>query len=108
LSEDPFPDVAVRARAVIDGVFNSLVNLPRDVLEELPLTITPSVPAKAPPLQPPPPGNRVNGTATPSRSNTARPPLSRTTTSRPTSSGGPSSSGGLYNTLKRTASMAYI
>jgi regulatory associated protein of mTOR len=112
LSEDPFPDVSVRARAVIDGVFNSLVNLPRDVLEELPLTITSSVPEKAPLLQPPPPGNRVNGTATLPRSNTAHPPLNRTATSRsiasrPTSSGGPSSSGGLYNTLKRTASVAY-
>jgi regulatory associated protein of mTOR len=112
LSEDPFPDVSVRARAVIDGVFNSLVNLPRDVLEELPLTIASSVPEKAPILQPPPPGNRVNGTATLPRSNTAHPPLNRTATSRsiasrPTSSGGPSSSGGLYHTLKRTASVAY-
>jgi regulatory associated protein of mTOR len=104
LSEDPFPDVSVRARAVIDGVFNSMVNLPRDVLEELPLTITPSVPAKAPPSQPPPTSSRVNNTATISRSNTAP---SRTSTARPTSSGGGSSSGGLYNTLKRTASVAY-
>src|SRR5271169_5223783 len=78
LSEDPFPDVSARARAVIDGVFNSLVNLPRDVLEELPLTITSNVPEKAPPLQPPPPGNRASGTVAISRSNTNQTPLVRT------------------------------
>ena len=107
LSEDPFPDVSVRARAVIDGVFNSLINLPRDVLEELPLTITPSVPEKPLPLQPPPTSSRVNVPTTISRSNTAYTPPSRTSTARPTSSGGGSSGGGLYNTLKRTASVAY-
>src|SRR5271154_5528012 len=77
LSEDPFPDVAARARAVIDGVFNSLAALPRDVLEELPLTIAPKVQEKAPPLHPPPAGNRANGTTTLPRSNTAYPALTR-------------------------------
>ena len=112
LSEDPFPDVAARARAVIDGVFNSLAALPRDVLEELPLAIAPKVQERAPPLQPPPAGNRVNGTTTLPRSNTAYPAIQRSQSrpvlqTRPTSSGASGSGGGLYNTLKRTASVAY-
>lgn len=108
LSEDPFPDVSARAKAVIDGIFNSLASLPRDVLEELPLTIAPSSPEKASVLQAPPVSNRVNGAATFPRSNTAHPALQRSTTSRPTSAGTTASSGGgLYNTLKRTASVAY-
>jgi regulatory associated protein of mTOR len=105
LSEDPFPDVSARARAVIDGIFNSLASLPREVLEELPLSIAPAPAEKAPVLQPPPISNRVNGTTTLPRSNTAH-ALSRPA-SRPTSSHAGSSSGGLYNTLKRTASVAY-
>jgi len=107
LCEDPFPDVAIRARAVVDGVFNSLASLPRDVLEELPLSLNATIQDKAPALQPPPVVNRVNATATLPRSNTAQhPPPSRTNT-RPTSSGGTSTGGGLYNTLRRTASVAY-
>src|SRR5438552_12169098 len=63
LSEDPFPDVAVRARAVVDEVFNLLTRLPQDVLETLPLTITPTVPvAKTPPVPPQTASIRVNGT----------------------------------------------
>jgi len=108
LSEDPFPDVSARAKAVIDGVFNSLAALPRDVLEEVPLTITASSPEKPSALQAPPVSTRVNGAATLPRSNAAYPALSRSTTSRPTSAGTTTSSGGgLYNTLKRTASVAY-
>ena len=112
LSEDPFPDVAARARAVIDGVFNSLAALPRDVLEELPLTIAPKVQEKATPIQPPPTSNRVNGTTTLPRANTAYPALTRSQSrpvlqTRPTSAGASASGGGLYNTLKRTASVAY-
>lgn len=106
MSEDPFPDVAARARAVIDGVFNALTALPRDVLEELPLTITSNLPEKAPTLQPPPALTRMNGTATLSRSNTAYPTISRTPT-RPASSEASSSNSGLFHTLKRTASVAY-
>jgi regulatory associated protein of mTOR len=106
LSEDPFPDVAARARAVIDGVFNALAGLPRDVLEELPLAITPSLMEKATPLQPPPVPNRMNSTATLARSNTAYVTLSRPPT-RPIASEAGSSSNGIFHTLKRTASVAY-
>jgi len=105
LSEDPFPDVAARARAVIDGVFNSLASLPKDVLEELPLSIAPAPAEKVPTSQPAPSSNRVNGTATLPRSNTSH-ALSRPV-SRPTTSHGNASGSGLYNTLKRTASVAY-
>jgi regulatory associated protein of mTOR len=116
LCEDPFPDVSARAKAVVDGVFNSIMSLPREILEELPLAIIPAVQEKPPPplpapVPPPPPpiSSRVNGTTTLPRSNTSHPALSRSSTSRPTSSGtaaGPSG-GGLYSTLKRTASVAY-
>lgn len=107
LCEDPFPDVSIRAKAVVDGIFNSLMMLPREVLEELPLAIHPPVQERAP-VPAPAINNRVNGTATLPRSNTAYPALARSTSTRPTSSGpsGPSG-GGLYSTLKRTASVAY-
>jgi regulator-associated protein of mTOR len=106
LAEDPFPDVAVRARAVIDGIFNSMSSLPREILEELPLSVVPPVQEKAPPAAPPA-NVRVNGTATLPRSNTANATLSRAT-SRPLSAGTGSSGGsGIYSTLKRTASVAY-
>lgn len=101
LSEDPFPDVSTRAIAVIDGVFNALTSLPRDVLEELPLTITSNLLERIPPQPAPPITHRVNGTGTLSRTNTM--PL----VSRPTSSHSTSTGGGLYHTLKRTASVAY-
>jgi regulator-associated protein of mTOR len=103
LCEDPFPDVAARARAVVDGVFNCLAALPREVLEEIPLSIAPA-PEKAPPATAP--INRVNGTATLPRSNTVHPTLTRSA-SRPLSAGTGSSNGGIYGTLKRTASVAY-
>jgi regulatory associated protein of mTOR len=107
LCEDPFPDVAIRARAVVDGVFNSLASLPRDILEELPMSLTATIQEKAPIIQPPPPTHRVNGTSTLPRANTIQyPPVSRTL-SRPTSSGSTAQGSGLYQSLKRTASVAY-
>jgi regulator-associated protein of mTOR len=106
LSEDPFPDVAARARAVIDGVFNSMLSLPREVLDELPLTLTPAVTEKAPPATPPI-SNRANGTTTLTRSNTAGYPTMSRSMSRPNSAGTGASNGGIYSTLKRTASVAY-
>jgi regulatory associated protein of mTOR len=108
LCEDPFPDVAIRARAVVDGVFNSLASLPRDILEELPMSLTATIPEKALVIQPPPPPtHRVNGTSTLPRANTVQyPPVSRSL-SRPTSSGSTTQGSGLYQSLKRTASVAY-
>jgi len=109
LSEDPFPDVSARARTVIDGIFNSLLlSLPRDALEELPLSLTPAAPERSNTIPAAPVSNRINGTATLPRSNTTYSMASRPNSRPSTSSGAPApGGGGLYNTLKRTASVAY-
>jgi len=104
LCEDPFPDIAVRARAVVDRIFGSLAALPKDVLEDLPFSLDATTREKESARQPPP---TAHTTVTPSFRMTPskRRPISRTLTN-PMSSDG-SSGGGLYHTLRRTASAAF-
>jgi regulatory associated protein of mTOR len=106
LTEDPFPDVAVRAKAVVDSVFNAVASLPHEILDEVSLSASPTAERQSTAISNAM-NTRINSTYPTSRPTTAvSRPVSRPA-SRPTSSSGPTTGGGLYHTLRRTASVAY-
>jgi regulatory associated protein of mTOR len=105
LCEDPFPDVAARARAVVDRVFASLAALPKDVIDDLPFALDATVREKET-AQRSPSTPRLTSVTPPARTSPIkRPPIPRTLTSPMVSDS--NSAGGFYHTLRRTASVAF-